>query len=51
MKKRKTKINNLVAKHACNMAGAGQHVEKLGEKAPRVRQKRAWKKDILLDLS
>jgi len=50
MKKRKIKINNLVAKHAI-MAGAGQHVEKLGEKAPRVRQKRAWKRDILKELS
>lgn len=53
MKKRKNKklhINNFVAKHAQN-SGAGQHVDKIGEKAPRVRQKRAWKKQILQDLS
>ena len=42
----KAKIQNLAAKHSRNMGGAGQHVDKTGEKAPRVRQKRAWKKGI-----
>ena len=42
----KTKIQNIVAKHSRNMAGAGKHVDKSGEKAPRVRQKREWKKGI-----
>ena len=50
MKKKTQKANNLVAKHA-QRAGAGCHVEKTGEKAPRIRQKRAWKKQILQDLS
>ena len=42
----KDKIQNIVAKHSRNMAGAGAHVAKKGDKAPRVRQKRAWKKGI-----
>ncbi len=37
---------NFVAKHAQNKSGAGRHVAKKGEKAPRVRQKRQWKRDI-----
>jgi len=37
---------NFVAKHARNTSGAGRHVAKKGEKAPRVRQKRQWKRDI-----
>lgn len=39
------KRRNFVAKHA-HTGGAGKHVAKKGQKAPRVRQKRDWKKDI-----
>ena len=39
------KRRNFVAKHA-HTGGAGKHTAKKGEKAPRVRQKRDWKKDI-----
>lgn len=45
----KTKLQNLVAKHSRSMAGAGKHVDKTGEKAPRVRQKRAWKKGVMYE--
>ena len=38
--------NNFAAKHSVNKSGAGAHVPKKGEKAPRERQKRDWKKDI-----
>ena len=38
--------NNFAAKHSVNKSGAGAHVAKRGEKAPRERQKREWKKDI-----
>lgn len=37
---------NYVAKYATNKSGAGAHKPKKGEKAPRNRQKREWKKDI-----
>ena len=37
--------NNFAAKHSVNKSGAGAHVPKKGEKAPRERQKRDWKKD------
>ena len=40
-----TANNNLAAKHSVNKSGAGAHVPKKGEKAPRNRQKRDWKKD------
>lgn len=56
MKKRKLKNvkrdsgaqqdRNFVAKHAVSKSGAGRHIDKHGDKAPRVRQKREWKKDI-----
>jgi hypothetical protein len=36
---------NFVAKHA-KKGGAGVHKDKEGPLAPRVRQKRAWKKEI-----
>jgi hypothetical protein len=39
-------VQNLVAKHSRNMTGAGAHTDKKGEKAPRVRQKREWKKEL-----
>ena len=42
----KQKVQNLVAKHSRNMTGAGAHTDKTGEKAPRVRQKREWKKGL-----
>lgn len=42
----KIKTQNLVAKHSRDMGGAGKHVDKTGDKAPRVRQKRAWKRGI-----
>ena len=38
--------NNFAAKHSVNKSGAGAHVPKKGEKAPRERQKREWKNDI-----
>ena len=37
--------NNFVAKHV-QRSGTGQHVSKMGQRAPRVRQKRQWKKEI-----
>jgi len=40
------KTRNFVAKHARNMSGAGQHVDKKGKKAPRHKQKHAWKKEV-----
>jgi len=48
MKKNKdqSKTRNFVAKHAMQKSGAGRHVDKKGQKAPRVRQKREWKKDV-----
>lgn len=45
MKHKTQKINNFVAKHA-QRTGTGAHRPKKGVKASRVRQKRAWKKDI-----
>lgn len=44
-KPQKPKARNYVAKHSFQKSGAGQHVEKTGGKAPRVRQKRQWKKE------
>jgi len=41
--------NNLAAKHSVNKSGAGAHVAKKGEKAPRNRQKRDWKKEASRD--
>ena len=40
-----TAKNNFAAKHSVSKSGAGAHVPKKGEKAPRERQKRDWKKD------
>ena len=39
-------LNNFVAKHAVNKTGAGAHVAKKGQKAPRNRQKTEWKKQV-----
>lgn len=36
---------NFVAKHA-KRAGAGVHKDKEGDRAPRNRQKQAWKKEV-----
>lgn len=41
----KLRDHNLVAKHA-RSAGAGVHQDKAGDRAPRHRQKRQWKKEI-----
>lgn len=38
------KTRNLVAKHARNMSGAGQHTTKKGKKAPRHKQKQQFRK-------
>lgn len=48
-KKKQSKISktrNLAAAQSRNMSGAGQHQDKTGENASRIRQKRQWKKDI-----
>lgn len=45
MKKTTIKNRNFVAKHAPK-TGAGVHADKLGIRAKRARQKRAWKKLI-----
>jgi hypothetical protein len=39
------KVQNFAAKHSVSKTGAGAHVAKRGEKAPRNRQKRDWKKE------
>ena len=44
-KKKVTKARNFVAKHA-RASGAGRHVDKDGEKAPRNRQKKKWRKEV-----
>jgi len=41
-----SKIQNFTAKHSRNMTGAGQHVDKQGNKAPRARQARQWKNEM-----
>lgn len=43
--KTKLKLRNYVAKNATR-SGAGRHIEKIGQRAPRVRQKRLWKREI-----
>ncbi len=45
-KPQKPKARNYVVKHSSHKSGAGTHVDKKGEKAPRVRQKRQWKKEM-----
>lgn len=41
--------NNFAAKNSVNKSGAGAHVDKQGDKAPRERQKRNWKKEARQD--
>jgi hypothetical protein len=47
MMKRKSTNRNFVVNHSINKSGAGAHVPKKGDKAPRCCQKRNWKKEIL----
>lgn len=46
MMKHKSTFQNFVVKHSINKSGAGAHIPKKGNNAPRVRQKRDWKKEI-----